>query len=86
MKNFLCWPKFNPRSLNYPEIPVLPNSFSAYKKIRQVIFKDQLPVSGVGWVGFSNGVEEGIEKRKISGKIPRVGHKDPMPYPGKLRK
>ncbi len=22
MKNFRCWPKFNPRSLNYPEIPV----------------------------------------------------------------
>ena len=22
MKNFKCWPKFNPRSLNYPEIPV----------------------------------------------------------------
>jgi long-chain acyl-CoA synthetase len=22
MKNFKCWPRFNPRSLNYPEIPV----------------------------------------------------------------
>jgi long-chain acyl-CoA synthetase len=22
MKNYKCWPKFNPRSLNYPEIPV----------------------------------------------------------------
>jgi long-chain acyl-CoA synthetase len=22
MKNFKCWPQFNPRSLNYPEVPV----------------------------------------------------------------
>ncbi len=22
MKNFKCWPKYNPRSLNYPEIPI----------------------------------------------------------------
>ncbi len=64
MKNFLCWPKFNPRSLNYPEIPVLPNSFSAYKKIRQVIFKDQLPVSGVGWVGFSTELRKELRSAK----------------------
>jgi long-chain acyl-CoA synthetase len=47
MKNFKCWPKFNPRSLNYPEIPVFQilRSTSTKLPFRIAIIFDSLEIT-----------------------------------------
>ncbi len=47
MKNFKCWPKFNPRSLNYPEIPVFQilRSTAAKLPFRIAIIFDSLEIT-----------------------------------------
>ena len=47
MKNFKCWPKFNPRSLNYPGIPVsqILRSTAAKLPFRIAIIFDSLEIT-----------------------------------------
>jgi long-chain acyl-CoA synthetase len=47
MKNFKCWPEFNPRSLDYPEIPVsqLLRSSAAKWPFRIAIIFDALEIT-----------------------------------------
>ena len=47
MKNFKCWPKFNPRSLNYPEIPIFQilRSTAAKLPFRIAIIFDSLEIT-----------------------------------------
>ena len=47
MKNFKCWPRFNPRSLNYPEIPVFQflRSSAAKWPFRIVMIFDALEIT-----------------------------------------